>query len=51
LNLDFEKFCKELEILIKYFEQLFDEDGNCIDETGLSDLRTEYPEIYQKYFS
>jgi hypothetical protein len=40
LNMDFEEFSRELDILIKYFKDLFDEDGNCIDE----DLLNEYKE-------
>ena len=32
LNMDFEKFCEELDILLKYFKDLFDENGNIIDE-------------------
>lgn len=51
LNLNFEEFCKLLQILIDEFEQLFDEDGKCINETALSDLKNLYPDVYNVFFS
>lgn len=51
LNMDFEEFSRELDILIKYFKDLFDEDGNCIDEELLNEYKEQFKSIYNKYFS
>ena len=51
LNMDFEKFCEELDILLKYFKDLFDENGNIIDEEQFNIVKEEYKEIYNKYFN
>ena len=51
LNDDFNKFCEELDILIKYFKILFDENGNCINPEMLELYKTKYKEIYEKYFN
>lgn len=51
LNEDFEKFCEELDILNKYFKDLFDENGNCINEALLEIYKMKYKEIYEKYFN
>ena len=51
LNLNFEDFCKELDILKKYFERLFDEYGHCINQELLEEYKERYKEVYDKYFS
>lgn len=51
LNLDFEEFCKMLDILKKYFARLFDEDGNCINWELLNEYKERYKKVYDIFFS